>query len=443
MARRPALDSDPFLDHRSSTGERFWRCRFWDPNTERWCRRALFNPRAPEARNPNLAPPELRNAWQKIRQRRLPTKAEARRRAYQVQDELEQSAEHDRVAQDTPITLRSLADREMVHPGKRGTRSEHTMIAIRAALRRFLAFMAQHYPRVELHAIRRLHVDEYLRYRKADGVSSSTVQRDLSYVRRMFELGVEMEWLHHNPCRGIHVHAPSIEVQRRDIREQALSEDEVERLLDACKNPYTTKARVRRRGSAKMVDMTFHPPRWLYPFVLVMLSSGCRRGEVLGSDKRNPDTGGRIVQEGLRWRDIDWATNRLRVDGKTGQKTVYVSDEALRALRTYRDWQRSEGLLQHDTAEVFVHEGTRKHWGKPIRNPLKVFHRAAERAGITRSVRIHDLRHTRGTQLALQGVPQAIIAKALGHRSSRTTEQYIHVADDHMIEQLRRAEGRE
>src|ERR1019366_602818 len=45
-------------------------------------------------------------------------------------------------------------------------------------------------------------------------------------------------------------------------------------------------------------------------------------------------------------------------------------------------------------------------------------------AGITRRLRLHDLRHTFASRLASRGVGLQIIAKALGHRSTRMTERY-------------------
>ena len=45
-------------------------------------------------------------------------------------------------------------------------------------------------------------------------------------------------------------------------------------------------------------------------------------------------------------------------------------------------------------------------------------------AGITRRPRIHDLRHTFGSNLSSQGVPVQMVAKMTGHSSTRMTDQY-------------------
>lgn len=55
------------------------------------------------------------------------------------------------------------------------------------------------------------------------------------------------------------------------------------------------------------------------------------------------------------------------------------------------------------------------------------FRVARDAAGI-RPLRFHDLRHTYGSRLAMDGVPLWKIGKLMGHRSTQTTEIYAHFA---------------
>ena len=91
-----------------------------------------------------------------------------------------------------------------------------------------------------------------------------------------------------------------------------------------------------------------------------------------------------------------WEERFICVDGKTGPRYVpIIEDDALGALRAY---QKLTGYL---SGPVF-----RNRKGGPLTRSTLGFKSAVERAGITRNVRLHDLRHTVGTQLERRVVLQ-------------------------------------
>ena len=54
----------------------------------------------------------------------------------------------------------------------------------------------------------------------------------------------------------------------------------------------------------------------------------------------------------------------------------------------------------------------------------------------------HDLRRTYGARLAMQGVPMAVIAEALGHADERITRRhYAHLAPSYVGDMIRRHVG--
>ena len=163
-----------------------------------------------------------------------------------------------------------------------------------------------------------------------------------------------------------------------------LSKGEVERILSAPRRPKT-----------RAILMTLY-------------ATGLRRSEVAH----------------LRVSDIDSARMTIFVQGK-GKKdrVVMLSPILLDTLRQY--WRLAKP----------------KYWLFPGRTPdqpisendvFAVFHNAVRRAGITKHVSPHSLRHSFATHLLEAGVDLRTIQLLLGHRSLKTTARYLHVSQYHV-----------
>ena len=141
--------------------------------------------------------------------------------------------------------------------------------------------------------------------------------------------------------------------------------------------------------------------------------TGLRQGELLG----------------LRWRDIDWASARVRVrqsyvrgefgtpKSRRSSRSVPLADRVAGEL----DRHFKASAYQGDDDLVFCHPET----GTPLDRSrlLKRFKAAAKRATL-RPVRFHDLRHTFGTRMAGAGVALRTLQEWMGHRDFKTTLIY-------------------
>jgi integrase len=138
---------------------------------------------------------------------------------------------------------------------------------------------------------------------------------------------------------------------------------------------------------------------------------------------------------GLRWRDVDWIAQRVRVrnafvrnehsgEGKSDLSTRRSVPLADRLVGELDGWSKHTPFAGADQL-VFGHP----HTGRPLDRSkvTRRFQDACRDAGVG-VVRFHDLRHTFGTQMAAAGVPLRTIQEWLGHADIQTTQIYAHYA---------------
>jgi integrase/recombinase XerD len=137
----------------------------------------------------------------------------------------------------------------------------------------------------------------------------------------------------------------------------------------------------------------------------LLYSSGLRLGELVN----------------LRPCDIDGNNRLVRVVRGKGGKQRYsiISEHALKTLRDYYlKYRPKEFLFEGFNDKQYCFRSV----GKVIRN-------ASQRAGISKNVTPHTLRHSFATHLLEQNVNLHTIQKLLGHASIKTTTIYTHVSN--------------
>lgn len=146
----------------------------------------------------------------------------------------------------------------------------------------------------------------------------------------------------------------------------------------------------------------------LYPIVVIAISTGMRRGEILN----------------LRWDDVDFVRGRLVLrETKNGElRVVPLTGHALECMKS---WSKVPRI---DTNLVFPGSGRgekarplefRKHWLAALR-----------RAGV-KDFCFHDLRHTAASYLAMGGATLSEIAEVLGHKTLQMVRRYAHLSEAH------------
>jgi integrase/recombinase XerD len=127
----------------------------------------------------------------------------------------------------------------------------------------------------------------------------------------------------------------------------------------------------------------------------------------------------------LQVNDIDSARMTITVRQGKGQKDrlVMLSPVLLQTLRQY--WR-------HNKPKQWLFPGENPDQPISDNDVFAVFQNAVRRAGITKKVSPHSLRHSFATHLLEAGTNLRTIQILLGHRSLKTTARYLHVSQQHM-----------
>ena len=226
-------------------------------------------------------------------------------------------------------------------------------------------------------------IERYKMRRQRDGVTSRTVNLELTLLSVMFRRAVEWGYARDNPVAKV----PRLREEKKPPR--YLSEQEIGRLLEAATGTY------------------------LYPLIVTALHTGMRKSELFY----------------LRWNDIDFEANTITIqphgsDGFTtknyGYRTLEMTDE-LRAV-----------LRDVECVGEYVFTYNRQ----PIRWSVdKTFRSICRKAGIENCT-LHTLRHTFASHLAMQGVPLMHIQQLLGHKDYDTTLAYAHLSRESLRGQV-------
>lgn len=152
-----------------------------------------------------------------------------------------------------------------------------------------------------------------------------------------------------------------------------------------------------------------------YPALLLEVSTGLRRGELLG----------------LRWRDVDLDNGVVHVQQslvRTSQGPLLQEPKTARSRRSVLLPAFVAEVLKRQAGEpdafIFAAED-----GRPLKPDAfsKRFSKFLRKAGLPH-IRFHDLRHTHATLLLNQGVAAKVIQERLGHSTIAVTmDIYSHL----------------
>ncbi|HEY2930886.1 MAG TPA: site-specific integrase [Acidobacteriota bacterium] len=249
---------------------------------------------------------------------------------------------------------------------------------------------------LRLDAIGPHHVSQFIRRRKKQGVSNSTINKDLHVLHHMF------------------VWAAKQRIIKRNVFEWF---DEIDKLEEIeVKRP---------RATDEVLDAIFAKlDKRVYPLFTFIRETGCRKQEAFG----------------LRHSQVDFGRREVTFSGNTKSgkaRPVPLTEDALTAIEAMPK--------APDCPYVFYHPESLTRW-HDCRKPWNCAKKAADEEAIENGkqaehswVIVKDMRTAYGIKLAEAGTPMHAIQKVLGHASVTTTERYYaKYAPESASEEVRR-----
>jgi len=219
--------------------------------------------------------------------------------------------------------------------------------------------------------------------RGRDRVVAATVNRELSFLRRVFNVAIQDGLAEVNPVTS------KLLSKEDNSRVRYLTEEE--------------EARLREQ---------IGEDDW--PKVAIAIHTGLRRGEEFG----------------LRWEHVDFAAGVITIPrSKSGEaRRVPMNDTVRAVLRDLPSRLKNGWVFPSQTGATALNA---KNFVRRIFLPAL---KAAEIAGF----RWHDLRHTFASRLVMRGADLRTVQELMGHHSYEMTLRYSHLSPRHQLEAVQR-----
>lgn len=238
---------------------------------------------------------------------------------------------------------------------------------------------------IPLNKLTREDVAEWVNGMSEAGAAGGTIQNKHGFLSGALKRAVEDGNLAANPCEAV-------KLPRTEQKEMTfLTRDEYQQLKAAFSDYYK-------------------------PLLEFLVSSGCRASEALAlkpSDVNRAENTVRIVRA---WKRAGSVYELGAPKTPKSRRTINVPPSVLDQLDYGHEWL----FVGSNGQPVRLYSWRANVWYKSLRK--------AQRDGLAKSPRIHDLRHTCASWMVAAGVPLPVIQDHMGHESIKTTvDLYSHL----------------
>ncbi|UCM85576.1 MAG: tyrosine-type recombinase/integrase [Rickettsia endosymbiont of Culicoides impunctatus] len=225
--------------------------------------------------------------------------------------------------------------------------------------------------------------DKFNELSKKAGIYAAN--RFIDILRSIFNKAIEWELLKINPVVGIKKH-------KEHSRDRYLTREELPKFF---------------------VVLSEEKNQLIKDFILISLYTSARKGNVLT----------------MRWENIRFVDKIWYIPNtKNGiPQSLPLLDQAVEILAARKQQSTSEWVFPSETSS-----------SGHLQEPKKAWKRICQKAGI-QDLRIHDLRRTIPSWMAMTGANQYVIGKVLNHEDPRSTAVYARLGLDTVREYMNKA----
>jgi len=263
--------------------------------------------------------------------------------------------------------------------------SKNTALAYRTDLNTYLKFLEE--KKINYETITHLEITDFLWYLKTSDFKPRSIYRMIESIRQFYKFLIAENFIKTDPT--INLTAPKVDLILPDM----LTNEEVTKLLNSVSG--TDNLSIRNRAMLELLYAT-----------------GLRVSELIS----------------LKFSNIDIEECYVKIFGKGNkERLVPFGQKAQLYLKRYL-------RIRNNTKSEFIFL-TRLN--KPISRIefWRQLKQIALKAGITKNITPHTLRHSFATHLLTGGADIRFVQEMLGHSSISTTQIYTHISQERLKEQ--------
>lgn len=271
--------------------------------------------------------------------------------------------------------------------------SKHTIESYTRDVNKLRVFIQQHYNEKPADRVTDEELFEFIRDLSKTGTKKTSLNRTISGIKAFYKFMVLENYIKQSPAERIETSS----VPRGFPN--ALSHKEVMKIIDSI--DLTQKNATRNRA---MIETLY--------------SCGLRVTELVT----------------LRISNLHFNEGYITITGKGNkQRLVPVGSEAMKWINFYLEERQNLKVNEGSRDIVFLNNR-----GNGLTRVMifLIIKKAAESAGIKKSISPHTLRHSFATELLKNGADLRAIQDMLGHESITTTEIYFELNNTHLKESL-------